>query len=309
VKARYPFPVVAMVLAAVVGVTLTACGPLGSTPQVGRIPAVGAENEYANVIAQVGGRYVAVTSILSNPNLDPHVYEANTVNAARIAGARLIVQNGLGYDTFMNTLENAAPVRGRIVLTVSRVLGYPPDTPNPHLWYRPGTMARVAEAVARALERLAPDHRQYFVRRLGRFEASLGAWSRALERLRRHYAGMPVAVTEPVADYLLQAAGLTIKTPWAFQAAVMNGTDPSPEDVAIETSLLVHRRVRVLVYNRQAVDPITENLLGVARAHHVPVIGVYETLPRGYSYQQWMVAETNALYRALSQGRSEVTLP
>jgi zinc/manganese transport system substrate-binding protein len=126
--------------------------------------------------------------------------------------------------------------------------------------------------------------------------------------VRSAYHGAPVAVTEPVADYMLQAAGLQVKTPWDFQAAIMNGTDPSPQDVQIEENLLKNHKVRLFVYNQQAVDTTTNALLAMARQHHIPVVGVYEVMPLHYSYQRWMTAEVNAVYRALKYGKSTVTL-
>ena len=290
---------------------LAGCGSANTfpPPRPGVLDVVGAENQYANVVAQVGGRYVTVVAFLSNPSTDPHVFEASTADARDVAEASLIVQNGLGYDIFMNHLEAAAPKPGRIVLTVAPALGYSPATKNPHLWYRPGTMARVASLVARDLGRLEPAHRRYFERRAAQFRSSLSGWAGAIRRLKARYAGSPVAVTEPVADYLLQAAGLNVRTPWPMQSAVMNGTDPSPEDVQIEDNLIIHHRVKFLAYNRQAVDAATERLLALAHQYHVPVVGVYETMPPHYNYQQWMQAETAAFMKALSSHKSTVGLP
>ena len=285
------------------------CGVGAGAPAGGTILAVGAENEYANVIQQVGGRYVSVVSFMSNPSTDPHVYEASTRDAIDVAKASLIVQNGLGYDSFMNRLEAASPNNQRIVLTVANAFGLPASTENPHLWYKPGTMARLSIIIARDLGRLDPSHRTYFARRAAAFRASLNSWAQAIKVLKKKFGGKSVAVTEPVCDYLLQASGLHISTPWAFQAAVMNGTDISPQDVAIEESLLSRRRVRVLVYNLEAVDPTTTDLLAIARAHHIPVVGVYEIMPPHYTYPTWMTAETDAVYRALRDHVSTARLP
>ncbi|MGC8486655.1 MAG: metal ABC transporter solute-binding protein, Zn/Mn family [Clostridia bacterium] len=285
------------------------CGAGSGAPAGGTILAVGAENEYANVIQQVGGRYVSVVSFMSNPSTDPHVYEASTRDAIDVAKASLIVQNGLGYDSFMNRLEAASPNNQRIVLTVANAFGLSASTENPHLWYKPGTMARLSVIIARDLGRLDPSHRTYFARRAAAFRASLSRWTQAIKVLKQKFGGKSVAVTEPVCDYLLQASGLHISTPWAFQAAVMNGTDPSPEDVQAEDNLIIHHQVGFLAYNQQAVDAATLRLLSLARQYHVPVVGVYETMPPRYDYQQWMVAETRAFTRALSRHTSTVGLP
>lgn len=269
-----------------------------------RVLAVGAENEYANVISQIGGRYVKVSAVLRDPNTDPHTFEASPRVAREVAAARLVVQNGLGYDTFMQTIEDASPDPARKVIVVQHVLGKPPGTKNPHLWYDPSTMPAVARAVARELSRLQPAHRSVFRRNLERFDSRLRPWRRAISHLRARFDGAPVATTEPVADYLLRAAGIENKTPSAFQADVMNGIDPSPQDVAYVQHLLSARKVKALVYNRQVTDPLTRSLVAAARRAHVPVVGVYETMPAGYGYQRWMVAEVRALRRALGGGVS-----
>lgn len=276
-------------------------GPAGAA---GRIVAVGAENQYADVIAQVGGRYVQVWAIIDNPNTDPHTFEASPSVAQEVARARLVVQNGLGYDSFMGRIEAASPDRSRRVLTVQHLLGLPDSTPNPHLWYRPSTMPVVAAAVARALGSVEPARRAYFTARARAFDASLRPWHAAIARFRRRYAGTTAAVTEPVADNLLRAMGVRIRTPFTMQADVMNGVDPSPEDIGLEEQLLSGRRVRVFVYNRQVVDPLTQSFLADARAAHVPVVGVYETMPAGYHYQRWMEAEVRAVRLAVSRGVS-----
>jgi zinc/manganese transport system substrate-binding protein len=280
----------------------------GSSGLAGRVQAVGAESQYANVIQQIGGPYVSATGIMDNPSVDPHTYEASTRDAILIAKAGLVVQNGLGYDSFMNKLEGASQTPHQIVIAVGAALGYGKTVENPHLWYKPSTMPKVAKLIAAALSKEMPRHRRYFVRRATAFNQALAPWHQALNRVRSAYHGAPVAVTEPVADYMLQAAGLQVKTPWDFQAAIMNGTDPSPQDVQIEENLLKHHKVRLFVYNQQAVDTTTNALLAMARQHHIPVVGVYEVMPLHYSYQRWMTAEVNAVYRALKYGKSTVTL-
>ncbi|MGO9753979.1 MAG: metal ABC transporter solute-binding protein, Zn/Mn family [Solirubrobacteraceae bacterium] len=288
-------------------VLATGCGVTVAVPapRPGQIAAVGAENQYASVIAQIGGAYVSVTAIMSNPNIDPHSFEASPSVAAAIAAAGLIVQNGLGYDSFMNSIESASPNTSRSVIDVARLLGLPDSTPNPHLWYGPATMPALAAALVRVLSKLQPAHAAYFEANEQRFDASLSPWDRALARISRRYPHAPVASTEPVADYLLQAAGTENLTPFALQADIMNGVDPAPQDVTQQEDLLSAHRVRVLVYNEQVTDSLTQTFLTDAKTAGIPVIGVYETMPaRGYDYQSWMEAETRALARALSHGTS-----
>jgi zinc/manganese transport system substrate-binding protein len=278
-----------------------AAGPSGS----GAIVAVGAENEYANVISQVGGKYVQVSAIMSNPNTDPHTFEASASVARLVSGAQLVVQNGVGYDTFMNTLENAAPSSSRKVIVVQNLLGLPTATPNPHLWYNPSTMPAVANAIAADLAAIQPDHASYFKANAAAFVNSLTAWNNAIAAFKAKYPGTPVATTEPVADYMLQAAGVDNMTPFAFQADIMNGTDPSAQDVAVERSLFTQHKVKAFLYNQQVTDTLTESFVTLAHANGIPVVGVYETMPvPGYDYQSWMLTEVQDLQKAVANGVS-----
>ncbi len=297
-----------LALAACLALAASGCGATVVTAGRGRILAVGAENEYANVISQVGGRYVKVAAIMDNPNTDPHTFEASPSVAGTVSTAQLVVQNGLGYDDFMTRIEAAAPSSRRVVIDVQHLLRVPDTQWNPHLWYAPRTMPAVAAAVATALIRLSPQHAAYFRARARGFDASLRPWYRALAAFRRRYAGTGVATTEPVADYMLSASGARVLTPQSLQLDIMNGVDPAPQAVSREDALLARGQVRAFVYNRQVTDLITQSFLRVAAAHRIPVVGVYETMPRGYDYQRWMLAETAALRAAVASGRSTQTL-
>jgi zinc/manganese transport system substrate-binding protein len=273
----------------------------GSSDPGGKIVAVGAENEYANVIQQVGGKYVQVSAIMSNPNTDPHTFEASASVARLVSSAQLVVQNGVGYDTFMNTIENAVPNSARKLIVVQNLLGLPDSTPNPHLWYKPSTMPAVANAIAADLAALQPAHASFFKAQAVAFVSSLSGWNNAIAALAAKYPDTPVATTEPVADYMLQAAGADNLTPWAFQADIMNGTDPSAQDVATQRSLFTQHKVKVFLYNQQVTDSLTESFISLARANGIPVVGVYETMPvPGYDYQSWMLAEVQDLQKAVA---------
>jgi zinc/manganese transport system substrate-binding protein len=162
------------------------------------INGVGAENEYANVLGQIGGRYVHVSSILNNPNTDPHTFESSPSVAEEVSAAQLIVQNGVGYDTFMNKIESASPNSARKVIVVQSLLGLPDSTPNPHLWYNPKTMPAAAKAMADDLSDLQPAHAAYFQANLKRFDASLAPWFGAIAAFKAQHKGVAVATTEPV---------------------------------------------------------------------------------------------------------------
>jgi zinc/manganese transport system substrate-binding protein len=306
---RAPLKTLAVVAAAGVALAVSACsssGPAGSsTTSAHKIVAVGAENEYTSVLQQVGGQYVQASAIMSNPNTDPHTFEASASVAREISSAQLVVQNGVGYDTFMDSIEQAVPDSSRKLINVQKLRGLPDSTPNPHLWYDPATMPAVANAIASDLAAIQPAHAAYFKANARKFVSSLGPWIQALGSFKEKYPNTPVAVTEPVADYLLQAAGADIKTPFEFQADIMNGTDPSAQDVALERSLFTGHKVKVFLYNRQVTDTLTESFISLAQANGIPVVGVYETMPTpGYTYQSWMLAETKALQQAVTSKKS-----
>jgi zinc/manganese transport system substrate-binding protein len=297
-----PFPARAPVAALCAATVLlaAACSPTAAAAPSGTITAVGAENEYANVISQIGGKYVHVTAIESNPNTDPHLYGGNPHIAQIVASAQLVVQNGLGYDTFMNRIEAGAPSQSRKVIDVQSLLHLPDSTPNPHVWYAPATMPAVAKAIASDLSALQPAHSAYFQASLRAFDRSLQPWYRALAQFKAAYPGTPVAVTEPVGDYLLQAAGATILTPFKFQADVMNGVPPAPQDLSLQSSFFSGHKVKVFLYNQQVISSTTTSFLSEAHQYGIPVVGVYETMPTpGYNYQSWMLAEVHAVAAAV----------
>lgn len=273
------------------------------------INAIGVENEYADVISQIGGQYVKVAAIETDPNTDPHTFEVNPKIAGQIAAADLIVENGIGYDDWADKIIAAAPKSSRRIINVQHLLGLPDSTPNPHLWYDPKTMPAVADAIAKDLSVLMPAEASVFEANAKTFKASLKPWFDAIASFKKDYPNTPVAATEPVANYMLQAVGADIKTPFSLQAAIMNGTDPSPQDVSTQNALFTGHKVKVFAYNQQVTDSLTESFLNLAKKNGIPVVGVYETMPQpGYNYQSWMLAEVNALRKAVADKVSTETL-
>jgi zinc/manganese transport system substrate-binding protein len=297
------------VLAGALALICAAAGGCGQPTGHRGISAIGVENQYADIISQIAGPYATVTAIETDPNTDPHEYEASPAIARRIAAADLIVANGLGYDSWVKKIMAAAPNRRRRLIEARRVLGLPRDTFNPHLWYDPRAMEALAGAIAAALAQIEPAHKAYFTAAARHFETSLAPWKARLASFASRHAATPVAVTEPVADALLEAAGCSILTPPSLQLATMNGSDPSPQDVAAQQALLTGHRVKALIYNRQVTNPLTQSFLELARKEGIPVVGVYETMPTpGYDYQSWMQAQTEALILAATRGVSTVSL-
>ncbi len=290
-----------------IGLLACACGSPSATatPKAGTISVVAAENQYGNVASQIGGRYVTVTSVESNPNTDPHTYEVSPGVASEVASAQLVIENGVGYDDFMTKVESASPNPSRRTVNVQQLLGLPDDTPNPHLWYDPKTMPAVAEALATDMSAIDPAHAATFRANATTFVTSLSPWLDAIASFKARYGGVAAATTEPVADYLLTAMGIDNATPFRFQAEIMNGTDPSPQDITLENGFFTKHQVKVFCYNQQVVDALTTSIRSTAQRTGVPVVGVYETMPTpGYDYQRWMLAEVNAIENAVAHGIS-----
>jgi zinc/manganese transport system substrate-binding protein len=310
-KAVKSLAAVASLVALTVGAA--ACGSSSSssssgssgTKKAATVGVVAAENEYGNVATQIGGQYVKVSSVESDPNTDPHTYEVSAGVAKEVAAAQLVIQNGVGYDDFMTKIESASSKSGRQVIDVQHLLGLPDSTPNPHLWYKPVTMPAVAHQLATDLSKLEPAHASYFKANATKFVAALKPWLAAIAKFKATYPNTPVATTEPVGDYMLEAAGTDNLTPFTLQAAIMNGTDPTPQNVSLQDSFFKNHKVKVFVYNQQVTDSLTASFLSAAQKAKIPVVGVYETMPvPGYNYQSWMLAEVNALTNAVAHDAS-----
>ena len=270
-----------------------------SAAQAAPIAIIAAENFYGDVARQIGGGAIAVDSILSNPDADPHAYEANASTARAIVGAAIVVYNGAGYDRWMDKLLAASPSAKRIVLVVADLVGKPAGD-NPHLWYGPAAMAKFAAALAGALEAIDPGHARAYAQRLAEFRASMEPVAARIAALRRKAAGTPVAATEPVFGAMADALGL-VMADRRFQLAVMNGTEPSASAIAAFESELRSRSVKVLLYNAQTTAALTARMRRIAIEAGIPVVGVTETEPPGKDYQEWMLSTLDAVDRALSR--------
>ena len=279
---------------------LAGCGSAQPPAIPGVVRVVAGENFWGNIAAQIGGRHVRVTSILTSPAADPHLYESDVSNAVAVAEAGLVIENGAGYDDFLSQLLGATRHPGRVVLSVQDVLGATGPDVNPHFWYDIPRVPQVARAIEAALARLEPRDASVFAAGLAAFDASLRSIEAVLSQIRRRYPGAPVAYTERVPGYLLAAAGLRVLTPPGFAAAIEDGSDPSPDDTVVMDRLFTGHRVRVLLYNAQVVSAVTQQVRALARSSRIPVVGVTETMPPSYpSYQAWQLAQARALLHAL----------
>ena len=260
---------------------------------------VAAENFYGDVARQLAGPDATVTSILGNPDDDPHAFEATPSVARAIADARIVIANGADYDPWMEKLLGASRSASRTMINVAALVGRKPGD-NPHLWYEPATMPAFAKALAAALTAADPAHRVAYQQRLEAVLASLKPIDAKVALLRQKHAGTPVTATEPVFGYMAAALGLVMRNE-RFQLAVMNDTEPSASDVAAFEDDLRQRRVKLLIYNSQATDESARRLLEIARRSKIAVIGVTETEPRGKTYQDWMQDQLDALDDALAK--------
>jgi zinc/manganese transport system substrate-binding protein len=278
---------------------VSACG--GSTGAAGKLDVVAAENVYGNIAAQIGGPHVSVTSILTSPTADPHLFEPGTSSGLAVAGAKVVLQNGLGYDAFMTRLETAAPSKSRSVVTMADVLGIRGKDANPHLWYDVPKLDRIATAISAAFAGADPPHAAAYRRGLRRFERSLEPLKREVAMIRTRFHGTPVAYTEPVPGYLVSAAGLRNLAPDSYTRPLEEGTEPSASAVATMSELVSGHRIRALLYNSQAVSPITTRLRVAAQTAGIPVVPVTETLPSGVNFQRWQLDQARALATALAR--------
>jgi zinc/manganese transport system substrate-binding protein len=259
---------------------------------------VAAENFYGDVAHQLAGSNATVTSILSNPDQDPHLFEASPSVARALSAATIVVYNGADYDPWMAKLLAAARSPNRKVIIVANLL-HRKAGENPHLWYDPPTMPAYAKVLAATLAERDPAHKEEYQQRLDAFLAALQPMAAKIADLRSRFAGSPVTATEPVAGYLATALGLTMRNE-RFQLAVMNDTEPRASDIAAFENDLRHHAVRMLFYNSQAGGRAAQRLVRIAQQSKVPVVGVTETEPQGQTYQDWMMGQLDAVAQALA---------
>jgi zinc/manganese transport system substrate-binding protein len=266
--------------------------------QDAKLHVVAAENFYGDVVNQLGGDRVSVTSIMSNPDEDPHLFEASPKTARALQNANLVVYNGADYDPWMAKLLNASKNAKRTTIVAADLVGKKGGD-NPHLWYDPATMPAVARAVSAALVTADPAHKSEYDANLAKFLDSLKPIDAKVADLHGKYAGVPVTATEPVFGYMSDAIGLSMRN-LRFQLATMNDTEASASDIAAFERDLREKRVRVLIYNSQATEALTKRMLKLAQQSHVPTMSVTETEPAGKTYQQWMLSQLDALESALA---------
>lgn len=264
------------------------------------IKIVAAENFYGDVARQIGGSHVQVTSILSNPEQDPHLFEASPSVGKALANAKLIIYNGADYDPWMNKLLAGSKSSSRQEIVVGDLL-HKQSGDNPHLWYQPDAMSTLAKQLESSLQASDPSHAADYSKNLQTFLASLKSIDTRVDAMKAKYSGTPVTATEPVFGYMAQALGLEMRNE-AFQLAIMNDTEPAASDVAALEGDLKNHRVHLLIYNSQATGGMAKRMRDLAKQTGIPVVGVTETAPAGKNYQAWVLDELNAVDKALAKG-------
>jgi zinc/manganese transport system substrate-binding protein len=303
------------VLLAVLAVTLsmTGCGATTSPAQSGGpsgpaagtvITAAASINAWGSILSQLGGTHVHTSSIIANPDTDPHDYEPTPADGRTIANSALFVENGIGYDPWAAKALAASPNPQRVVIDVGKVVGVA-EGGNPHRWYSPGDVDKVADAITAGLKKVDPDDATYFDSQRQSFETTgLATYHRLLNEIKAKYAGTPVGASESIFAPLADALGLNLITPPSFLKAISEGTDPSAADKAAIDAQITGKQIKVYVFNSQNSSPDVARQVEEAKKAGIPVSTVTETLsPAGASFQDWQSTQLQALQTALAQAR------
>lgn len=263
-----------------------------------KLTIVAAENFYGDLARQIGGSNVTVTSILANPDDDPHLFETSPSTARTIADAKIVIYNGADYDPWMDKLLSASTAKDRTTIVAADLIGKKSGD-NPHLWYGPATLPAIAKALSADLAKRDPANAVYYETNLKAFQTSLEAIDKEITDVKNTYAGTEVTATEPVFGYMAEALGLKMLN-YDFQVALMNDAEPSATQVAAFENSLKDGSAKILFYNSQVTDEATTRLLDIAKQNKVTVIGVTETEPAGQTIQTWFGGQIDAVQKALA---------
>ncbi|MGZ3628396.1 MAG: metal ABC transporter solute-binding protein, Zn/Mn family [Ktedonobacteraceae bacterium] len=284
--------------------SLSACtsSTNGSTTSSSAINVVAAENFYGDIAKQLGGSHVSVTSIISNPNVDPHEYESGVKTAIQVSQAQLVIENGGGYDDWMDKLLSGSPNSNRLTLKAFDIAQVKlPE--NEHVWYSIDNAATIAQAITTDLKKLDPTDAATFENNFQMFKQSLQPVQQKIVDIKSKYAGTPVGLTETIYLYQAVPLGLNVLTPFEFQKAMAEGNEPPAGTVVTAENQITHHQIKVLIFNEQTITPSTTKLENDARAQNIEIVPVSETMPPGKTYQTWMLDQLNALDQALQSAR------
>ncbi|HYY46061.1 MAG TPA: zinc ABC transporter substrate-binding protein [Candidatus Angelobacter sp.] len=290
-----------LALATLLSTVLAACGSTSPGSSAGNsLQVVAGENFWGSIAAQLGGSKVSVTSIVTNPNTDPHDYESSATDARALATADYVILNGAGYDDWGQKLLSSNPSSSRKVMTIASLLGKK-DGDNPHFWYNPAWVTRVADQITADYKALDSADGTYFDQQRSAFRSALQPYQNLISQIRAKDSGQAVGATESIFVYMADALGLNLTSPPAFMQAMAEGDDPPAQTVAEFQNQISTHQIKVLVYNTQASSPITDNLKQLAGRNSIPVVGISETVePTSASFQDWQVKQLQALAAALN---------
>jgi zinc/manganese transport system substrate-binding protein len=301
---RYLLTATGLALAAV---TLTGCATTApqtttTAAHTTKIAVVAAENFWGSIAAQLGGEHAAVSSIVANPDTDPHDYEPTPADGRTMAGAQFAIVNGIGYDPWAPKLLAANPSPSRVVLTVGQLVGVP-DGGNPHRWYSPANVHQVIGRITADYQRIDPADSAYFTAQRQKFEATtLATYNSLITSIKTKYAGTPIGASESIVTPLAEGLGLKMLTPETFLDAISEGSDPTAADKTTIDNQIKTRQIKVYVFNSQNSTPDVQAQVAAAKAAGIPVTTVTETLaPASATFQSWQVKELQGIQAALAQ--------
>jgi len=291
-----------LLLAALLASAAGCGGPATKGGGHGPLEVVAAENFWGSIASQVGGSKVHVTSVISSPATDPHDYEPTAADGRLLAGARMAIVNGIGYDPWAGKLLSSNPVGARIVLTVGDLVGISAGG-NPHRWYSPPNVQQVIDAIAGDYAKLDPKDAAYFRSRKVRFETkALAQYTRVIATIRRRYQGVAVGASESIFAPLAEALGLKLLTPASFLKAISEGAEPTASDITTIDRQISDRQIVVWVFNSQNSTPDVQRITDAARKRGIPVTTITETMtPASARFQDWQSHQLEALMRALAE--------
>ena len=292
----------AVLAVALVAGCATSSATSGSSGSGTTIKVVAAENFWGSIAQQLGGSHVSVTSIISNPNTDPHAYESTPADARTIAQAQFAIVNGIGYDPWAPKLIAANPVSNRTVLTVGDLVGIK-EGGNPHRWYSPSNVHQVIEQISSDYQKIDPADATYFDQQKQNFEnQALSQYNQLISDIKSKYAGTPIGASESIVTPLSDGLGLKMMTPAAFLSAISEGSEPTAADKATIDNQIKTKQIKVYVYNSQNSTPDVQAQVNEAKAAGIPVTTVTETLdPANVTFQAWQVKQLQGIEAALAQ--------
>jgi zinc/manganese transport system substrate-binding protein len=305
-RARLVGGVLALLLVAGVAAGCGSGSAATSSNTAGKIQVTAAENFWGSIASQLGGNEVAVTSIITNPDTDPHTYQPTASDGRTLTTAQFVVYNGIGYDPWAPKILSTNASSGQRVLDVGQLVGVP-DGGNPHRWYSPTDVQTVINAITADYKKIDPSDASYFdAQNQAYVNGALAPYNQLISQIKSRYTGVPVGASESIFAPLAQALGLNLLTPPSFLKAISEGTDPTAQDKATIDSQINGHQIKVYVYNSQNATPDVEAQVKEAKATGIPVTTITETLvPKTGTFQAWQSRQLQDLAGVLNKATGQ----